>query len=119
MKHTLMTIMAAVTLAACSQTKEPPRVTHEKPAAPAPKQVAGRTEPIFYNGKTYSLRFSPAANGVYDLALSGMSAAQGKDAVNVGTSAIRYFACPDGKTGKLTTSPRYVENRWIMAARCG
>ena len=80
---------------------------------------ASRTEPIFYNGKTYTLKFAPASAGGYDVAVLGMTPKQKADATNIATSAIRYFTCPDGKTGKLTSAPRYEADTWKMSARCG
>ena len=105
----------AALLAACS-SQPTVRVTNDKPAAP---QVASRSEPIFYNGKTYKLDFSPRANGGYDMAISGMGPKQKKDAINVATSSLSYFACPDGHRGKLQNEPAYVEAKWRMQAKCG
>jgi hypothetical protein len=89
--------------------------------APAPAAVVAkaRSEPIFYNGKTYQLDFAPAGQGAFAMAVGGMSARQEKDAVAVATSSLRYFACPDGKTGKLTSKPAYAGGAWKMQARCG
>ena len=74
------------------------RITNDKPEAP---QSPPRSEPIFYNGKTYRLDFSPRGSGVYDMAVSGMSSGQQKDAMAVATSSLGYFACPDGQKGRL------------------
>jgi hypothetical protein len=110
--------IAALGLLACTQSKPEIRVEKDvpKPAAPVAKS---RTEPIFYNGKTYTLKLSPDGQGNFDLAVLGMSDKQQKDAVAVGTSSVRYFACPDGKTGKLTEQPSYASGTWRMQARCG
>jgi lipopolysaccharide export system protein LptC len=105
---------AAATLAACSEPQV--RITNERPAA---KQVPARSEPVFYNGKTYQLDFSPKGSGVYDMAVSGMSAKQQKDAEAVATSSLGYFACPDGQRGKLQTKPAYSNAKWRMQAKCG
>jgi hypothetical protein len=110
--------LGLVLLAACSRPESSVRVTAEKPVPAAPV-LAARTEPIFYNGKTYQFKLSPLAGGNYGLAVNGMSAGQQKDAVAVATSSLRYFACPDGKTGKLTSQPRYTGSTWAMSARCG
>jgi hypothetical protein len=109
--------MCLFVLSACSSSPPSVRVTAEKPQAPAPARVA-RTEPVFFNGKTYQLKFVPVADGQYDLSVKGMSARQQKDAVAVATSSLRYFACPDGKTGTLTKQPRYAASIWSMTARC-
>jgi hypothetical protein len=119
MKLNLPYCLCIVLLLGCTAKDNGVRVSQGKPEPEVPKAVAARTEPIFYNGKTYTLKFAPAGAGAYDVAVLGMSAKQQKDATNVATSAIRYFACPDGKTGKLTEQPRYTETEWRMAARCG
>lgn len=108
-------------LAACSSADNGVRVTAEKAAAPTPAAAVAqpRSEPIYYNGKTYKLDFAPVGGGTYDMKVSGMSASQQKDAVAVATSSLRYFACPDGKTGKLVKGPSYAEAKWVMSARCG
>ena len=109
--------MAAVAalLAACSQPSSV-RITNERPAPP---QMAARSEPVFYNGKTYRLDLAPRGAGLYDLAVSGMGPKQQKDAVAVATSSLAYFACRDGQRGQLQTSPAYADARWRMQARCG
>jgi lipopolysaccharide export system protein LptC len=118
MKTKLTTMIAALALAGCVNQDSKVRVENTKPE-PAPSPVVkARTEPIFYNGKTYTLKFAPAGQGNYDISVLGMSGKQQKDAVAVGTSAIRYFACPDEKTGKLTEQARYVGDAWRMQARC-
>ena len=119
MKNVLL-IVCAVGLAACSQKDNGVRVSAGKPVAKitAPKPVS-RSEPVFYNGKTYRVNLTPAGGGVYDVAVNGMSGAQQKDAVAVATSSVRYFGCPDGKTGKLTNKPVYGDQSWKMSARCG
>ncbi len=114
---TLLLILFAIVLVACSKADNGVRVSSEKPSPPAPVQKA-RSEPVFYNGKTYQFTLLPNAGGIYALSVGGMSAAQQKDAIAVSTSSLRYFACPDGKTGKLTNQPSYVANTWKMSARC-
>lgn len=111
---TAILLAAAVALSACDGGSGA-RITRDKPAPPP---VAARSEPIFYNGKTYRLDFSPAGGGVYDMAVSGMTAKQQKDAIAVATSSLGYFACPDGKRGKLTENPVYEDSKWRMQARC-
>jgi hypothetical protein len=73
---------------------------------------------VFYNGKTYQLHFSPAGPGTYAMTVSGMSAKQQKDAEAVATSSLRYFACKEGNTGKLTNKPSYENSIWRLTARC-
>jgi hypothetical protein len=111
----LILIVAALGLAACSQSDV--RVTRDKPAAQA--VMTPRSEPIFYNGKTYHLDFSPKGPGLFEMAVSGMGPTQQKDAVAVATSSLGYFACPDGQKGQLQANPVYSGGKWRMQARCG
>lgn len=113
----IMILLLAVAVAGCDAGSGA-RITRDKPAS-APPPVAARSEPIFYNGKTYKLDFGPAGGGVYDMAVSGMTPKQQKDAVAVATSSLGYFACPDGKRGKLAGNPVYTDSKWRMQARCG
>lgn len=107
---------AAVVLAACAGSSNV-NVTHSRPA---PTVVTkSRSEPVFYNGKTYTLAYDyAAASGAFDMRVAGMTARQQKDAVAVATSSLGYFACPEGQKGQLTTAPRYEDGLWKMAARC-
>jgi lipopolysaccharide export system protein LptC len=112
----LILLAALLALSAC-KSGPAVRITNDKPEA---KPVAqSRSEPIFYNGKTYHLDFSPAGGGAYDMAVSGMNPKQKNDAVAVATSSLGYFACPDGQRGKLQNSPAYAGAKWRMQAKCG
>ena len=116
MKRIVLLAAAAAVLAGC-KTGSNVRITNDKPA---PVQTASRSEPIFYNGKTYRLDFGPSANaGIYDMSVSGMSPKQKKDAVAVATSSLGYFACPDGQKGRLQDEPAYTGAKWRMQAKCG
>ena len=76
---------------------------------PATVQTASRSEPIFYNGKTYQLDYNYIeGQGAFDMKVSGLSPKQQQDAVNIATSGLSYFACPDGQRGKLMGMPIYV-----------
>jgi lipopolysaccharide export system protein LptC len=119
MKRCLIIPLCLLVLAGCSSGDNGVRVSKTKPEAAPVKPIAARTEPVFYNGKTYTLKFAPSSQGSYAMSVSGMTAKQKTDATNVATSAIRYFACPDGKTGKLTEQPLYINSEWRMSARCG
>ena len=119
MLRKIIVAIGCIMLAGCATTDNGVRVSQDKPKPAPVVPVQARTEPIFYNGKTYTLKFAPAAAGGYDVAVLGMSAKQKTDATNIATSAIRYFTCPDGKTGKLTSAPRYEADTWKMGARCG
>ncbi|MCA3556588.1 hypothetical protein [Aestuariivirga sp.] len=105
----------ALGLAACGDSGV--RVTRDKPADQV--AMAPRSEPVFYNGKTYRLDFSPKGPNQFEMAVSGMGPAQQKDAVAVATSALGYFACPEGQKGKLLANPTYAGGKWRMQAKCG
>jgi hypothetical protein len=119
MKNILL-IAVIVSLCACTQKDNGVRVSAEKPVAklPTPKAVS-RSEPVFYNGKTYRVNLTPETDGGYSVAVGGMTGGQQKDAVAVATSSVRYFGCPDGKTGKLNGAPLFDGASWKMSTRCG
>ncbi len=119
MKKIVIMICSAIALTACA--KKPDVDIVNKPDVAAPKAIAkSRSEPIFYNGKTYQLDFGPtASSGIYALSVAGMSPKQQKDAVAVATSSLGYYACPEGQRGQLTNKPAYAENKWAMTAKCG
>jgi hypothetical protein len=107
-------------LAACSQNQPDVRLTSQSSTQrPVVAKAVSRTEPVFYNGKTYRVTLESEASGSFKVAVDGMSSAQQKDAVAVATSTVRYFGCPDGKTGKLLNTPRHDSGSWLMSARCG
>ena len=112
-------VLLFLALSGCSKNDSGVRISADKPVAPAAPVQKARNEPVFYNGKTYQLRMVPSEGGTFDMSVAGMSGGQQKDAVAVATSSLRYFACPEGKTGKLTNQPRYAEALWKMSARCG
>jgi hypothetical protein len=114
--HTVILLGVASGLLAGCKTEPQVRITNDKPVV---AQTAPRSEPIFYNGKTYRLDFSSRGAGVYDMAVTGMSAKQQKDAEAVATSSLGYFACPEGQRGKLQNTPSYTDARWRMQAKCG
>ena len=117
MKIVRFVIMACMlaTLAACA-SKSNVRITNDKPVA---VQTKSRSEPIFYNGKTYHLDFNSSGGNDFAMAVSGMGPGQKKDAVAVATSSLGYFACPDGQKGRLTGEPVYSGDKWRMQAKCG
>ena len=82
-------------------------------------QTGPRSEPIFYNGKTYRLDYAYAEERrAFDMRVSGMTQAQQKDAIAVATSSLRYFACPDGQQGQLIGAPAYDGGVWSLQAKC-
>jgi hypothetical protein len=112
----LICIPLALSLAACVSDNNV-RVTNER--AVAAVQTQARSEPVYYNGKTYQFGLDPDGAGGFGLSVTGMTAGQQKDAVAVATSAMRYFACPDGQNGRLDNTPHFENGRWQMHAKCG
>jgi hypothetical protein len=110
--QTLAVCVMAVLLAGCPQNE--PRITSSAGAV----QTQSRSEPVFYNGKTYTLDLDHLSGAQFALKVSPMSAAQEKDAVAVATSSVGYFACPSGKPGKLTGKPEFSGRTWKMTAIC-
>lgn len=115
MNQRLILIFAvAVSLAGCSGPE--PRISK---GAPQGVQTKSRSEPIFYNGKTYQLDYSYSASAsIFDMRVSGMGPTQRSDAVAVATSSLRYFACPDRQKGHLVGDAAYVDRAWTLQARC-
>jgi len=87
---------------------------------PATVQTTSRSEPIFYNGKTYQLDYNYIeGKGAFDMKVSGLGPRQQQDAMNIATSALSYFACPDGQRGKIMGLPIYVGKKWTAYGKCG
>ena len=83
-------------------------------------QTKSRSEPIFYNGKTYQLDYTYGeGHGAFDMRVSGLGPKQQRDAVNIATSSLGYFACPDGQRGRIIGVPNYVDDKWAIQAKCG
>jgi hypothetical protein len=114
MNRLILLVAVSAALTGCKSASTV-RITNDKPAV----QTAPRSEPIFYNGKTYQLNFSTSGGGLFDMAVSGMGPKQQKDAVAVATSSLGYYACPDGQRGKLQNEPAYRDAKWRMQAKCG
>jgi hypothetical protein len=115
----LPALVAAFLLVGCAQPKNVD-ITRGSQAV----QTASRTEPIFYNGKHYNLRYSyNEALKVFDMKVNGttasMKAGDQKDAEAIATSALGHFACPDGQRGRLSNTPKYASGTWSLQARCG
>jgi hypothetical protein len=112
----LTLIMIALTLCNCTRKSAEVRVTSD--AAVAEVQAKSRSEPIFYNGKTYQFNLDPVTGGRFALSVSPMSPAQQNDAVALATSSLGYYACVSGKAGKLVDKPEYAVKTWKMTAVC-
>lgn len=115
MKKIAQVICCFALLAGCTTGSQ---VTINK--GPTTVQTLSRSEPIFYNGKTYHLDYNYIeGKGAFDMKVSGLGPKQQQDAVNIATSALSYFACPDGQRGKLMGMPVYVGKKWTAYAKCG
>jgi hypothetical protein len=114
MKKIALVICALALLVACTSSK----VNINRGAATV--QTKSRSEPIFYNGKTYQLDYTYSeAQGTFDMKVSGLSPRQQQDATNIAISSLGYFACPDGQRGKIRGMPIYVDGKWSLLAKCG
>lgn len=114
MKKIALVICALVLLGACTSSK----VNINRGTATV--QTKSRSEPIFYNGKTYQLDYTYSeAQGTFDMKVSGLSPKQQQDATNIAISSLGYFACPDGQRGKIRGMPIYVDGKWSLLAKCG
>jgi hypothetical protein len=109
-------IIAALLLAGCNHTGNKVRISNS--AAVAEIQTTSRSEPIFYNGRTYQFDLTPASNGQFALKVSPMAANQEKDAIALATSSLGYYACVSGKAGKLVGKPQFSGKTWKMDATC-
>ena len=114
MNRILISAVAAALLSGCAE-KNNVNITHGTPRV----QTNSRSEPIFYNGKTYELDYSYAESSTaFEMRVSGMGPKQQKDAVAVATSSLGYFACPDGQRGHMIGSPNYSGGVWKLQAKC-
>ncbi len=116
MKKLIIIASGLALLTGCA-TKQKVDITRK---APAQVQTKSRSEPIFYNGKNYQLDYDfNETQSVFDVKVSGLGPKQQKDATNIATSSLAYFACPDGQRGKIQGAPAYVEGKWALQAKCG
>jgi hypothetical protein len=115
-------IIAAITLSACTPSPSSVRITNNVPQAPivaAPKAMkAARSEPVFYNGKTYKLNMSPNNAGTYDVAVIGMSPGQAKDAKAFTSTAFHHFNCKDSQRTRFIAPPTFDGTAWRSEASC-
>ena len=115
MKKLILIGSGLALLAACT-TKSKIEITHVAPSV----QTKSRSEPIFYNGKNYQLDYSfNESQRVFDMNVSGLGPKQQKDATNIATSSLAYYACPDGQRGRLIGAPTYIGGKWALQAKCG
>jgi hypothetical protein len=115
MKNAIVPIALAALLAACA-AKSKVDITRGGDAA---IQTNSRSEPIFYNGKTYQLDyvFNQGQN-LFDMKVSGLGPKNRQDAVNIATSALGYYSCPSGRRGALQGEPTFSGGKWDLKAKC-
>ena len=111
----IMVIVCAAALLASCAGKSTVNITHGS----AQMQTRPRSEPVFYNGKTYMLDYSYVESAsAFDMRVSGMGPKQHNDAVALATSSLRHFACTGGQSSQMTGEPNYVGGVWRLQARC-
>jgi hypothetical protein len=121
MKPTVLSVLGlAVLLAACSKGGN----VDINSGSSRKTQTQSRSEPIFYNGKHYALNYSyNDSMKSFDMKVSGTTTAMKpdsqKDAINIASSSLGYFACPEGQRGRLVGSPKFNGGVWALQARCG
>ena len=112
MEKLILCMVGLALLAGCSATPKPRFV---EPTV----QTNSRSEPIYYNGKTYQLDYDfDETEKLFAMRISGLGAKQQRDAVNIATSALGYFACPDGQRGKIMNAPTYASGKWELLGKC-
>ena len=116
MKMNHAVALLALILAACSHDPAGVRLTHDGPPTTTPA-IAAKVEPVFYNGKTYQISLSPIGDGSTSISISGMSAAQTKDASALATSSFHHFACKDSQKA-IVSAPAFDGANWRASARC-
>ncbi|WP_119268508.1 hypothetical protein [Taklimakanibacter deserti] len=119
-RNVLALLCVSVLAAACSK----PGNVDINSGGPRTVQTQSRSEPIFYNGKHYALNYTyNDAMKAFDVKVSGTTAAMKpdsqKDAINIASSSLGYFACPEGQRGRLVGSPKFNGGVWALQARCG
>jgi hypothetical protein len=115
MKQIIVLIVTTAALVACAE-KSKVNISRGAPQV----QTKSRSEPIFYNGKTYQLDYVyNEGQSAFDMKVSGLGPKQQKDAVNIATSSLAYYACPDGQRGRLQGTPKFAEGKWDLQAKCG
>ena len=116
MKPIYMMIAGATLLLAGCKTSNNITINQH---GPGQVQTGARSEPIFYNGKTYQLDYSYMQSAkTFDMRVSGMGPKQQKDAEAVATSGLRYFACTDSQSSQLIGGPSYASGVWSVQAKC-
>ena len=119
MKLTRVFLFVPVLIGGCSQEPIGVRVAHDVPPAPVvAAAVPARSEPVFYNGKTYQVSFAPDAAGSVSIRIAGMNATQAKDALALSHSTFHHFNCKDSQKAVLQNSPTFDGGTWKTVGRC-
>jgi len=116
--------LTGVTVSACLSDR--PKPASVSSISPQPEQGPARTEPLFYNGRTYHVQFRHiGAEQVYAVNVSargsvlGKTSADGRVMSEVGRNAINHFACQDGRKAQILDGSVQPGNvGWKMRARC-
>jgi hypothetical protein len=114
----IVLIVALMGLTACSQSPSAVRITQDQPELKPVPMIKARSEPVFYNGKTYQVALSPNGSGITSISISGMSDKQSKDADGLGSSAFQHFACRESQRAHIVSQPAYADGSWSLSARC-
>ncbi len=117
----LIFLMAMAVLSGCTKSPSTVRITDDvpPPVLPAKPLAISKSEPVFYNGKTYRVDLAPVESGNYQVSVSGMTAAQEKDAMGLSRSAFHHFSCKDSQSTKFLSKPAYAGTQWTALVRCG
>ena len=115
MKKNLCVVLFSLGLFGCSQEPAGIRVVAEKPNVSS--GPTAKTEPVFYNGKTYQVSLAPVADGATRVSISGMSATQSRDADGLAKSSFHHFACKDTQKAVII-QPRFINALWVTTAHC-
>lgn len=111
-------ILAALLLTACSHDAAGIRIAHDGPAPAPATAIPARTEPVFFNGKTYSMGLNPDGQGGYGISVAGMTANQAKEAAELTKTAFHHFTCKDSQVAKLNSPPTFDGSRWNSHGHC-
>ncbi len=115
MKKAIVLIVLIAALGACA-SKPKVDVKRSEPEI----QTNSRSEPIFYNGKTYQLDYvyNPGQS-LFDMKVSGLGPNNKQDAINIATSALGYYSCPIRSAAACRARLAYAGGKWDLKAMCG
>ena len=117
MKMNHFVVAACLLLAACSQDPSGIRLIQEKQTE-ANAAINAKTEPVFYNGKTYQVSLAPVGDGHTSVRIADMGPRQVKEATALATSALHHFACKDSQKAELAAPPAFEGTGWSASGTC-